>query len=87
MGQGQESHARRLLQEAMVGGKWLLLQNCHLSLDFCLEILDTITESSKVHPCFRMWITTEVHKNFPIGLLQVFLFVFFISFDLNIRSL
>ncbi|XP_076055179.1 LOW QUALITY PROTEIN: dynein axonemal heavy chain 5-like [Oratosquilla oratoria] len=71
MGQGQESHARRLLQEAMTGGKWLLLQNCHLSLDFCQEILDSVTETDQIHPCFRMWLTTEVHKNFPIGLLQI----------------
>ncbi|XP_050711756.1 dynein axonemal heavy chain 5-like isoform X2 [Eriocheir sinensis] len=71
MGQGQESHARRLLSEAMAGGKWLLLQNCHLSLEFCQEMLDTVTESSNVHKCFRLWLTTEVHMSFPIGLLQI----------------
>ncbi|XP_050712609.1 dynein axonemal heavy chain 5-like [Eriocheir sinensis] len=71
MGQGQESHARRLLSEAMAGGKWLLLQNCHLSLEFCQEMLDTVTESSNVHKCFRLWLTTEVHLSFPIGLLQI----------------
>ncbi|KAG7159116.1 Dynein heavy chain 5, axonemal-like 2, partial [Homarus americanus] len=71
MGQGQEAHARRLLLEAMAAGRWLLLQNCHLSLEFCQEMLDTITESSNVHKCFRLWITTEVHAAFPIGLLQI----------------
>uniref|UniRef100_A0A0P4W7W0 Dynein heavy chain ATP-binding dynein motor region domain-containing protein n=1 Tax=Scylla olivacea TaxID=85551 RepID=A0A0P4W7W0_SCYOL len=71
MGQGQEAHARRLLTEAMAAGKWLLLQNCHLSLEFCQEILDTVTESSNVHKCFRLWLTTEVHTAFPIGLLQI----------------
>lgn len=71
MGQGQEAHARRLLIEAMAAGRWLLLQNCHLSLEFCQEMLDTITESDNIHKCFRLWLTTEVHGAFPIGLLQV----------------
>ncbi|KAK3879380.1 hypothetical protein Pcinc_016045 [Petrolisthes cinctipes] len=71
LGQGQESHARRLLSEAMVTGRWLLLQNCHLSLEFCQEIFDSVTETSTVHKAFRLWLTTEVHNTFPIGLLQI----------------
>ncbi|XP_063608047.1 dynein axonemal heavy chain 5-like, partial [Penaeus indicus] len=71
MGQGQEAHARRLLADAMAAGRWLLLQNCHLSLDFCQEMLDTVTESDNVNRSFRLWITTEVHAAFPIGLLQI----------------
>ena len=71
MGQGQEGQARKLLQEAMNSGHWLLLQNCHLNLIFGQELLDIITEAETVHPCFRLWLTTEFHKHFPIGLLQV----------------
>ncbi|XP_069976193.1 dynein axonemal heavy chain 5-like [Penaeus vannamei] len=55
----------------MGAGRWLLLQNCHLSLDFCQEMLDTVTESDNVNRSFRLWITTEVHAAFPIGLLQI----------------
>ncbi|CAL4125091.1 unnamed protein product, partial [Meganyctiphanes norvegica] len=71
MGQGQESHARKLMQEAMQVGRWLLLQNCHLSLQFCQEIFDTVTESDQIHNQFRLWVTTEFHPQFPIGLLQI----------------
>ena len=70
MGQGQEIHARRLLIDSMTTGNWLLLQNCHLNLAFCKEILDTLMDGEMIHNGFRLWITTEVHPNFPSSLLQ-----------------
>ncbi|XP_076759064.1 dynein heavy chain 8, axonemal kl-3 [Xylocopa sonorina] len=71
MGQGQEVHARRLLQSAKTEGFWALCQNCHLGLEYMTELVNFILEMEEPHPDFRVWITTEPHKDFPISLLQM----------------
>jgi len=71
MGQGQEVHARALLAEFMQSGGCVLLQNCHLGLEFMVELLDIILDAENPHPSFRLFMTTEVHNKFPISLLQI----------------
>lgn len=43
-----------------------MLQNVHLSLNFCAEIIDILIETEHVSDSFRLWVTTEVHLEFPI---------------------
>ncbi|EEB13574.1 ciliary dynein heavy chain, putative [Pediculus humanus corporis] len=71
MGQGQEVHARKLIAKSMSEGGWVLLQNCHLGLEYMNELFTTLIEAESIHEDFRVWITTEVHPNFPISLLQI----------------
>ena len=75
MGEGQDVVALRAINLATVNGSWVLLQNCHLGLDF----IDTLEElllklraaESACSPDFRLFITTEPHPKFSIGLLQM----------------
>ncbi|XP_045484350.1 dynein axonemal heavy chain 8 [Pieris rapae] len=75
MGQGQEVHARKLIDKGLKEGLWVLLQNCHLGLEYMVEIMEQFAElekePEKVHEMFRLWITTEPHDKFPITLLQM----------------
>uniref|UniRef100_A0A5F8GDS1 Dynein axonemal heavy chain 8 n=1 Tax=Monodelphis domestica TaxID=13616 RepID=A0A5F8GDS1_MONDO len=72
MGQGQEVHARKLESQTVfwMQGGWVLLQNCHLGLEFMEELLETLLTVEANNETFRVWITTEAHDKFPITLLQ-----------------
>lgn len=54
-----------------IQGGWVLLQNCHLGLEFMDELLETMLTTETMEDSFRVWITTEPHDRFPITLLQV----------------
>ncbi|XP_026846872.1 dynein heavy chain 8, axonemal [Drosophila persimilis] len=77
MGQGQEIHARKLILACLEDGGWVLLQNCHLGLEYMTELTVQLLELERqgkdapVSPNFRIWITTEPHPKFPITLLQM----------------
>lgn len=67
---------RRLMQGAKTSGGWVLIQNCHLSIEFCNEILDSMTNSTDIHEKFRIWITTESSPKFPISNLNSFFLLY-----------
>lgn len=48
MGQGQEVHARRLLSLCFNDGGWLLLQNCHLGLNYMDELLSNVNKQKTI---------------------------------------
>jgi dynein heavy chain len=56
----------------MTSGKWVVLSNCHLSLEFMAEMEEILRPKDReVNPDFRLWITCEPHNDFPLGLLQM----------------
>lgn len=53
-------------------GSWVVLQNCHLGLEFMAEMEEILNPKNvEVHEDFRLWITCEPNPEFPLGLLQM----------------
>eukprot|EP00931_Biecheleriopsis_adriatica_P081370 TRINITY_DN5469_c0_g1_i3.p1 TRINITY_DN5469_c0_g1~~TRINITY_DN5469_c0_g1_i3.p1 ORF type:complete len:4660 (-),score=1275.41 TRINITY_DN5469_c0_g1_i3:88-14067(-) len=71
MGEGQEKVAREKNNAAFITGGWVILQNCHLGIDYMNEVEDTLVKTSEIDPDYRLWITCEITSRFPIGLLQM----------------
>eukprot|EP00928_Gymnodinium_smaydae_P021973 TRINITY_DN18608_c0_g3_i2.p1 TRINITY_DN18608_c0_g3~~TRINITY_DN18608_c0_g3_i2.p1 ORF type:complete len:2564 (-),score=332.72 TRINITY_DN18608_c0_g3_i2:161-7795(-) len=71
MGEGQERVAREKNNAAFITGGWVILQNCHLGINYMCEIEDTLTKTIDIEDDYRLWITCEITSRFPIGLLQM----------------
>ncbi len=75
MGEGQDVVALKAIHSAVLNGSWVLLQNCHLGLAFIDSLEDLLLKlkvpDSNCSPDFRLFITTEPHPRFSIGLLQM----------------
>lgn len=75
MGEGQDVVAMRAITNATAVGSWVLLQNCHLGLDFVNTLEELLLKlraaESSCSPDFRLFVSTETHPSFSIGLLQM----------------
>ncbi|KAH8619933.1 putative Dynein heavy chain and region D6 of dynein motor [Trypanosoma vivax] len=67
-----------IVLSAWQNGDWALLQNCHLGLPFLLQLEEKLRQQllpggrkEEIHEDARLWVTSEPHKSFPIGLLQM----------------
>lgn len=74
LGQGQGAAAEVLLNKGRNSGQWIYLQNCHLSISWmpALEsyVRDLTLGNFKVHPDFRLFLSSMPSKNFPVSILQ-----------------
>ncbi|XP_023311334.1 dynein heavy chain 2, axonemal [Anoplophora glabripennis] len=72
LGQGQAPIATRLLQNGARDGLWIFLANCHLSLSWMpkLDKIIEVMQSGKIHPNFRVWLSSSPNPEFPISILQ-----------------
>lgn len=52
---------------------WLVLQNVHLNIAFCLELAETLRDlrsKGRAPPGFRLWLTSAADPKLPVALLQ-----------------
>eukprot|EP00744_Colponema_vietnamica_P002766 GILI01004305.1.p1 GENE.GILI01004305.1~~GILI01004305.1.p1 ORF type:complete len:1534 (+),score=358.98 GILI01004305.1:162-4604(+) len=72
LGQGQGDEAKKMVELGVIRGHWVLLQNCHLLVDWMkeLEKLIELQGQNPPHQEFRLWLTTEPSQDFPMGILQ-----------------
>ena len=72
LGQGQGKKASTLVEKGLVNGDWIMLQNCHLSISWMptLEQICEGFEPEKIHPEFRLWLTSMPSESFPTSILQ-----------------
>ena len=70
LGQGQGPMAHRMLETAFIRGHWIVIQNCHLLMQWVDELEPLLNSLGTPHKDFRLWLTTEPSTTFPVGLLQ-----------------
>lgn len=47
-----------MIEASFISGNWVILNNCHLALDYMAELEDILQPVDReVHPDFRLWLT------------------------------
>jgi len=62
----------QIVKTSMSEGHWVLLQNCHLALDW-ISMLDkelASVNADSIHVDFRLWLTCKSTEGFPLNILQ-----------------
>ena len=72
LGQGQGEKAKMAISHGRAEGRWVVLQNCHLSEGFMIELAKLVEEFPEVedmHDDFRLYLTSMPVGFFPVSVL------------------
>jgi dynein heavy chain len=63
MGEEMEKPALEMIKAGFISGSWVVLNNCHLSLEFMAQMEEILfPKNQEIHEDFRLWITCEPHN-------------------------
>ncbi|XP_066907574.1 dynein axonemal heavy chain 10 isoform X1 [Halyomorpha halys] len=65
LGSKEKLVQRSMVLEAMSKGLWVVYQNCHLDIDFVIEIDKLLQSTTELNENFRLWLITELSNEFP----------------------
>ncbi|CAH0702189.1 unnamed protein product [Spodoptera exigua] len=68
LGQGQAPTATKMLSHGMKEGGWVFLANCHLACEWLGSLRGL--DNPKIHPRFRLWLSSMPDNKFPLNILQ-----------------
>lgn len=72
MGQQQNAIAIKLIEDGIKSGDWVILQNCHLAVDW-MNVLERICDNlapDTTNPDFRLWLTSNSTHIFPLSIIH-----------------
>lgn len=76
LGQGQGVFGEKYINEGIVDGTWVLLENCHLckswmpDLENIVKKIQAVAEDEMPHADFRLFLTSMPKNYFPVTILQ-----------------
>jgi len=65
-----EGRAKEMIEGGSIRGHWIMLNNCHLLVNWLKQMEIIIDNIQKPDKNFRLWLTTEPTDGFPLGVLQ-----------------
>jgi dynein heavy chain len=65
-----EGRAKEMIEGGSIRGHWIMLNNCHLLVNWLKQMEIIIENIQKPDKNFRLWLTTEPTDGFPLGILQ-----------------